>query len=218
VAELRTEEEQVQALKAWWDENGKSLLLGIAVALAAVLGWKGWQQQQATHADNASILYQNLLDSVVGAIGPQQDEAKLATANHLHDQLKADYEGTAYANYAALIMARVAVDQGELTKAVAELDWALANQPTESMFILATMRKARILADQGDVDKSLSLVDSLPVGGYAVSLNELKGDLFLLKGDIELARQSYQKAFDATTANNRPVLEMKLNDLAAEGS
>jgi len=218
VAELRTEEEQVQALKAWWDENGKSLLLGIAVALAAVLGWKGWQQQQATHADNASILYQNLLDSVVGAIGPQQDEAKLATANHLHDQLKADYEGTAYANYAALIMARVAVDQGELTKAVAELDWALANQPTESMFILATMRKARILADQGDVDKSLSLVGSLPVGGYAVSLNELKGDLFLLKGDIELARQSYQKAFDATTANNRPVLEMKLNDLAAEGS
>lgn len=218
MAELRTEEEQVQALKAWWDENGKSLLLGIAVALAAVLGWKGWQQQQATHADNASILYQNLLDSVVGAIGPQQDEAKLATANHLHDQLKADYEGTAYANYAALIMARVAVDQGELTKAVAELDWALANQPTESMFILATMRKARILADQGDVDKSLSLVGSLPVGGYAVSLNELKGDLFLLKGDIELARQSYQKAFDATTANNRPVLEMKLNDLAAEGS
>lgn len=218
MAELRTEEEQVQALKAWWDENGKSLLLGIAVALAAVLGWKGWQQQQATHADNASILYQNLLDSVVGAIGPQEDEAKLATANHLHDQLKADYEGTAYANYAALIMARVAVDQGELTKAVAELDWALANQPTESMFILATMRKARILADQGDVDKSLSLVGSLPVGGYAVSLNELKGDLFLLKGDIELARQSYQKAFDATTANTRPVLEMKLNDLAAEGS
>ena len=218
MAELRTEEEQVQALKAWWDENGKSLLLGIAVALAAVLGWKGWQQQQATHADNASILYQNLLDSVVGAIGPQQDEAKLATANHLHDQLKADYEGTAYANYASLIMARVAVDQGELTKAVAELDWALANQPTESMFILATMRKARILADQGDVEKSLSLVSSLPVGGYAVSLNELKGDLFLLKGDIELARQSYQKAFDATTANNRPVLEMKLNDLAAEGS
>lgn len=218
MAELRTEEEQVQALKAWWDENGKSLLLGIAVALAAVLGWKGWQQQQATHADNASILYQNLLDSVVGAIGPQQDEAKLATANHLHDQLKADYEGTAYANYAALIMARVAVDQGELTQAVAELDWALANQPTESMFILATMRKARILADQGDVDKSLSLVGSLPVGGYAVSLNELKGDLYLLKGDIELARQSYQKAFDATTANTRPVLEMKLNDLAAEGS
>jgi predicted negative regulator of RcsB-dependent stress response len=80
------------------------------------------------------------------------------------------------------------------------------------------MRKARILADQGDVEKSLSLVGSLPVGGYAVSLNELKGDLFLLKGDIELARQSYQKAFDATTANNRPVLEMKLNDLAAEGS
>lgn len=218
MAELRTEEEQVQALKSWWDENGKSLFLGIAVALAAVLGWKGWEQQQATHADNASIIYQNLLDSVVGAIGPEQDDAKLATANHLSDQLKADYEGTAYANYAALIMARVAVDQKELSKAITELDWALANQPTESMFILATMRKARLIADQGDVDKAVALVDGLPVGGYIVSLSELKGDLYLSKGEVDKARSAYQIALDATTSSNRPLLEMKLNDLAVEGS
>ena len=75
MAELRTEEEQVQALKNWWNENGKSLLLWIAVALAAVFGWKGWQQQQAVEAENASVLYQNLLDATVSALGPQGDQA-----------------------------------------------------------------------------------------------------------------------------------------------
>lgn len=218
MAELRTEEEQVQALKSWWNENGKSLVLGVAVAIAVVLGWRGWQSQQAAEAENASILYQNLLDAVVGAIGPQQDEAKLATAQHLASQLKDDFDSTTYANFAALIMARVAVEQGELEKALAELDWVLAHEPDESLLILANIRKGRILAAQGEVDKALSVVAATPTGGYGASLNELKGDLYLAKGDQTEARKAYQAAFDAAAANTRPILEMKLNDLAVEGS
>ncbi len=218
MAELRTEEEQVQALKAWWDENGKSLLLGIAVALAAVLGWKGWQDQQDAQAENASILYQNMLDAVVGAIGPQQDEAKLATATHISTQLKTDYEDSAYANYAALIMARVAVDQNQLDEAIAQLDWVIAHQPTESIYILAHLRKARILAAQDKVDEALTLINAAPVGGYKATIEELKGDLYLKKGDQAKARMAYEAASKESVASNRPLLEMKLNDLAAKES
>ena len=44
MAELRTEEEQVEALKSWWKENGKSLIMGVVIAVAAVFGWRGWNQ------------------------------------------------------------------------------------------------------------------------------------------------------------------------------
>ncbi|MCP4598920.1 tetratricopeptide repeat protein [Neptuniibacter sp.] len=218
MAELRTEEEQVQALKNWWNENGKSLLLGVAVALAGIFGWKGWQQQQAVQSENASILYQNMLDAVVGAIGPQQDEAQLVTAKHLAEELKTDYDSSSYAKYAAMIMARVAVDNNELDKAVTELDWVLANQPTESMFALASLRKARVLAAQGEVDKALSIVSGAPVAGYKASISELKGDLYLAKGDKAQARSAYSAALEASEVNSRPVLKMKLDDLAVEGS
>ena len=33
----RTEEEQVEALQRWWDENGRSTILAVVVALAALL-------------------------------------------------------------------------------------------------------------------------------------------------------------------------------------
>lgn len=219
MAELRTDEEQVQALKQWWDENGKSLLLGVAVALAAVFGWKGWQQQEAVKTENASILYQNMLDAVVGAIGPRQDEAQSATANHLAEQLKSDYTESSYAKYAAMIMARVAVDKNDLPLALQQLDWVLVNQPTESMFVMASMRKARIIAAQGDVDKALGLLGSVPADAHKASLEELKGDLYLQAGDADKARSAYVAATQALEDGMpQPLLEMKLNDLATKDS
>ena len=219
MAELRTDEEQVQALKQWWDENGKSLLLGVAVALAAVFGWKGWQQQQAVETENASILYQNMLDAVVGAIGPRQDEAQSATANHLAEQLKTDYTESSYAKYAAMIMARVAVDKDDLPLALQQLDWVLANQPTESMYALASMRKARIIAAQGDVEKALALLGAVPSNGHQASFEELKGDLYLQSGDAEKAKAAYMSAAQALDGKaQQPLLEMKLNDLATKDS
>ena len=177
MAELRTEEEQVQVLKNWWDENGKSLLLGVAVALAAVFGWKGWQQQQAVESENASVLYQNLLDATVSALGPQGDQAQYKIAESLAEQLKNDYDSSAYAKFAATIMARVAVDNDQLDKALTELNWVLENQPTVSMYVLTSLRKARILVAKGELDQALAIVKELPVSGYEVSIAELKGDI-----------------------------------------
>lgn len=217
MAELRTEEEQVQALKSWWNENGKSLLLGVAVALAAVFGWKGWQQQQAVESENASVLYQNLLDASIAALGPQGDQAKHKVADSISEQLKADYDDSSYAKYAAFIMARLAVDSEQLDKALSELDWVLDHQPTESMYTLATLRKARILAVKGDIDQALAIVSAVPVAGYEASIAELKGDLHLAQGNTAEAYKQYQAALLSAESNTRPVLQMKLDDLAEEG-
>ena len=40
MAEMRTEEETVQAIKDWWKKNGSSLLIGVGAALAIVFGWQ----------------------------------------------------------------------------------------------------------------------------------------------------------------------------------
>src|SRR5512135_990660 len=47
------EQEQVEALKAWWKANGTQTLIAIALAAAvglAVLGWKAWHNKQNAKA------------------------------------------------------------------------------------------------------------------------------------------------------------------------
>lgn len=217
MSEIRTEEEQIQAFKQWWKENGKSLILGVGLAVAIVVGWKGWQERQAIEAENASVLYQNLVDAVVSGIGPQQDQDQLATAKHLAGQLKEEYSDSSYANFAALVLARVAVESKDYDKALAEIDWVLGNEPTPEMKAVATMRKARLLAEKGDRDAALSLIAGLNTGSFKASVEELKGDLLLAKGDKDAARAAYEAAQAAAQQSGaRPLLNIKLDDLAVE--
>ncbi|MDI3323670.1 tetratricopeptide repeat protein [Pontibacterium granulatum] len=217
MSEIRTEEEQIQAFKQWWKENGKSLILGVGLAVAIVVGWRGWQERQAIEAENASVLYQNMVDAVVAGIGPQQDQDQLATAKHLAGQLKDEYSDSSYAKFASLVLARVAVESKDYDNALAEIDWVLANQPTQEMKVIATMRKARLLAEKGDRDAALKLISALNAGNFKASVEELKGDLLLAKGDRGAARAAYEAAQAAAQQSGaRPLLNIKLDDLAVE--
>lgn len=219
MAELRTEEEQVEALKRWWRDNGKSLLLTVVVALAAVLGWKGWQQRQAAEAASASVDYQNLLEAVVGSVNADKDKApaEITTAEHLSESLKKDHDGSVYARLGALLMARVDVEQGKLEKAVAEFDWVLSHKPSDAQKIVATLRKAQVLGEMGKTDDALALLDGVKPGSFEASYQELKGDLLLKAGKPDAARAAYQLAEKSAKGNgSRPLLNMKLSDLATE--
>ena len=219
MSEMRTEEEQVEALKTWWKDNGKSLLLGIALALAVVFAWRGWQNNQQVTAENASVVYQNLIQAVAVASAPNGTDDQRATARHLASNLKEEYGSTAYAQFGALLNARLAVDAGELDTALAEFDWVLAHSPDAGMQAIATMRKARVIAAQGDAQAAIALLEGLGAEHFTASVGELKGDLYLQLGDTDKARAAYQFALDAVEQKGtRPILAIKLNNLAIEGS
>ena len=58
------------------------------------------------------------------------------------------------------------------------------------------------------------LVNHQPASGQVASVEEAKGDIFHSQGDLEQARQSYQKALENTSEQvEKPILELKLADL-----
>lgn len=214
MSEMRTEEEQVEALKGWWKENGKSLLFMMAIALSAVFAWKTWQQKQLNDAESASITYQNLLDGVSGVLSAG-DSDQIATSEHFANQLKDDFETSEYAKFAALLMARVKVDQGKFTEALDELDWVLTHAPTAEMRNITLLRKARVYQAMGENQKGLDVIQALNAKEFSSSVYELKGDLLLASGKSMDARAAYLQALASSgNAGSNPLLNMKLEDLA----
>lgn len=218
MSDMRTEEEQVEALKNWWKENGKSLVLTLALALAVIFGWKAWQNNQRITAENAGTMYQNLVQAVQLASAPQATDDQRTTAAHLAKSLKDEYGDTAYARFGALFSARLYVDKGDYEAALNELDWVLAQSEDSVMKTVATMRKARVMAAMGDADKAITLLDGLKEPSFSVSVAELKGDLYLAAGAVDKARAAYQSAAADAPQGARPLLNLKLDSLAAKGS
>ncbi|WP_417534053.1 YfgM family protein [Marinobacterium stanieri] len=219
MAELRTEEEQINALKNWWNENGKSLVLGVAAAIALVVGWQAWQTRQEQQAAAASVLYQNLSEAVQLA-SVQADDSQYATAKHLAEQLKQEHEGTAYARFAALVLAAAAVRQEDYAQASTELDWAIAAaDETDDISRVATLRKAALLQQQSEEQAAVTLLKSLDAGTFEAERQELLGDVLKAQGQNEQAFAAYEAALEAAGGEQlRPLLKMKRDDLVGASS
>ncbi len=213
----RSEEEQIEAIQRWWKDNGKSLLSGICVVLVIWFGWTYWDKQQKTTAEAASDIYHDLMESVELLTSATDDkkENQTATATHLAETLKNDFGATAYAQYAALFMAKLAVEANQLDSAANELKWVLDHNPSENMKLLTTLRLSRVIYAQGKAEDALALIEKVDAGTLQTSYEEAKGDIYLGLGRADEARQAYNKAKGLVIGEPRgqTVLDMKVNDL-----
>ena len=65
MADYETEEQQVEALKNWWKENGTAVITGAALGIAALSGWRGWEWYQEKQAKEASDMFANVQEAVI---------------------------------------------------------------------------------------------------------------------------------------------------------
>jgi len=215
VEQYRTEEEQVEALRRWWNENGRSTVAAVVIALAAGFGWQAWKGHQQGQEENASDLYQAMLQQLGGdEMGAAQRDAVIGLA----EQLKADYSGSTYAQFAALQLARLAVNGGDLAEAEAQLRWVLgkADKGSDTEQV-AQLRLARVLAARGEAEQALAILDQAGSGPYEASIAMARGDILFGLGRRDEALAAYTSARLASVANpgqvNLATLEQKLQSL-----
>ncbi|MCP3867156.1 MAG: tetratricopeptide repeat protein [Gammaproteobacteria bacterium] len=199
-----SEEEQVEALKKWWKENGRSLIVGVVMGLGAVFGWQAWNQHQKSIADQASTRYEQLSQAV--SEGATESAAKQA------ESLIEDYEGTAYATFAALELGRIRLEQGDVPGAEAQLGWVLDNSDDRSFQQIARLRLARLLFSLDRLDEAEGLLDQSKKDSFQGEISELRGDIAWKRGDFNGARESYQEAL-AIGSGSASLVQMKLDDL-----
>jgi predicted negative regulator of RcsB-dependent stress response len=214
-----TEAEQIEILKKWWQENGRSTVAGVAIALVGYFGWSGWQAHQQAQNEAAADLYQQMTTAGEQDKSQPVDAAKVAG---IAEQLRSEYAGSVYATFAALHLAKEAVGKNDLAKAIEMLQWAQKQKPEKSLVPVVAIRLAQAQYAQGEYDAAVASL--APVHGLAAwhsAAAELKGDVALAQGQQAAAREAYRDALQALdesgSQDRRQNLEVKLADLAQEG-
>lgn len=209
-----TEEEQVEAIKSWFEQNGTSLIVGIVVSLAAVFGYQSWQESELASTENASSLYSDLTEAIVAGPLDTLSSEQISTGKFLAEQLKTEHPDSAYAHFAALHLAKLAVEADDLETAGKELEWIKSNSPERPVELIANLRLAIIKTAQKEYDAALALLDVDEAGAHVSSYQEQRGDIFLAMNKHEQAREAYKLAMDTIVEGQvKPVLQMKFEDL-----
>lgn len=213
-----TEEEQLEVLKRWWKEYGKSIVIAVLVTVGGYYAFTAWQNQQREQKEIASAKYEDLLAVVSVQPGEALAEQERATAVHLAGELKAGDSESLYAHNAALFLARIAVNAGELDEAASELNWVLANKPDIATEQVARLRLARVLIAQEKYDEAEGLL-ATPVDAFKSEYSEANGDIAKARGDLDVARAAYEQALADTNPQQQErvmLLQLKRDDLKVQ--
>jgi len=207
--DFETEEQQLEAIKKWWNDNAAVIVGGIAVGISAIFGWQYYQGESIAHSEKASVIYEQILSAQASpdATGESANE-QMTRVN----TLVAEYADTPYASLSALLLAKQQMAAGEYIKAQQQLDWVVNNARQDELKYLAKIRLARLYMTSQQADQALALLSqSFPESFQAMAL-ELKGDVLVSQGKSEQARAAYSQALILTGGVNR-WLQLKIDDL-----
>jgi predicted negative regulator of RcsB-dependent stress response len=200
-----SDDEQVEALKKWWNENGRSIVVGMVLGLGAVFGWQSWTQHQEQVASQASLRYEKM------AIAIQAGSVESAVKQG--EKIVTEWPESSYAAFASLDMAKIKLSQGDSEAVKQHYEWVLNNAKDPSLKQLARLRMARILLSTNNIEGAEALVAKADKDSYAGEFAALRGDIAKAKKEFAAARTAYTEALNSNAGNSR-IIQMKLDDLA----
>ncbi|MFO1435569.1 MAG: tetratricopeptide repeat protein [Gammaproteobacteria bacterium] len=210
MADYVNEQEQVEEIKKWLRENAAAVVVGLILGISAISGWRYWQAKERARAESASALFTQVIAANINN--------QAAQAEKVAQQIISDYGNTTYGSYAALMLAKLAVDKQDLQGARQQLNWVLEHGSDAALKRLAMLRLARVALAQGKPDEALAQLDKLPSSQIAsAEVAELRGDILMAQGKKDEAGKQYLNAYanvePAERSNESSTLALKLDDL-----
>ncbi len=204
---METEEQQLEEIRKWWREYGRTVVLGVVLGLSGIGGWSLWRGHLNTQAESASALYQRLLDTAI--------TSNAISAIAQTDALIEQFPDSSYAILGALVGARGAYQSQDTETAKRFLEWARDNGEILEVRNIATLRLARILSEEGQYENALQQLDTITNSNFGVLRYELRGDVLRAQGNNDGARDAYLEVLKDSDVSpaTRASVQIKLDNL-----
>jgi predicted negative regulator of RcsB-dependent stress response len=204
------EQEQVDALKAWWKENGKWVVGALVVGLLGFAGMQFWKSHQAGQAAEAAKLYAEVVKQVAS-----NDAKRIGDAA---DALVSRYGSSAYAPRAQMLAAQASLQARDVAHAKVQLQWVVEHASETGLQDTARLKLASVLLDEKKYDEALKQLDAAHPESFTGLYADLKGDVLSAQGKVAEARAAYQQALDKTDTKSgyRNLIQLKMDGLGAK--
>lgn len=206
---LTDEHEREEAVRKWWHEHWKPIALGIAIALAGLVGVRQYQAYQLSEDQKTAYEVYQLQKQI-----NTQGVNAATEAQAFLDQHK-----DAFGAILALDMANAQIRARNFEEA--EKFAAFASENGGDLIApQASIIKARLLTQSGKTDEALKTLDAIKSEAYKAEIAETRGDVYMTINDRENARTAYLAAIEANKAAKiqiSPMLQLKFDNVIAEG-
>lgn len=201
------EQEQLETIKAWWNDYGNLVILAVAACVITIAAFQGWRYYGHQQALAAVTLYDQLTQA------ERANDAK--KVRDIAVQITGKYAATPYAAMSALAAGRASFDSGDLAAAKVQLKWVIDNAKEDEVRDMARLRLASVLLDEKNYAEALALVQDKHLEAFSGIYADLKGDILVAQGKPAEARGAYQIAFDKSDAQSayRAMIQAKLDAL-----
>ena len=209
MADHLQEEEQIDAIKQWWQENKVSVIGAIVLTLGGSFGWSQYQDYTSATAIAAADTYDEIL--LERASGESADQLAM-----LADTIRDENGSIAFAEFAALQVAAAAAEEGNFEQAQIELEKVMAGVEVDSTLgQLAQLRLAKVKAALGQEEAAIAILE-LGSDSFPVSYAQVLGDIHLAAGREAAALEAYQtaKAASLMLAGQSGLIDLKVSGLS----
>ena len=204
------EQEQLDQLKAFWNQYG-NLISGLLIVIAgAYLSWFGWNWYQRDQGIKAGAMYEEFERALQAADAER--------AGRIFGDMKTRFPRAAFTGQAGLAAARLAAEKGQADAARADLAWVAESASESEYRTIARMRLAGQLLDENKYEEALKQLDGVEGDEFQALAADRRGDILLAQGKTDDAKAAYAKAWAAmgATLDYRRVVEAKLNVLGVD--
>ena len=209
MADHLQEEEQIDAIKQWWQENKVSVIGAIVLTLGGSFGWSQYQDYTSASAIAAADTYDEIL--LERASGESVDQLAM-----LADTIRDENGSIAFAEFAALQVAAAAAEEGDFEQAQSELEKVMAGVEVDSTLgQLAQLRLAKVKAALGQEEAAIAILE-LGSDSFPVSYAQVLGDIHLAAGREAAALEAYQtaKAASLMLGGQSGLIDLKVSGLS----
>jgi predicted negative regulator of RcsB-dependent stress response len=199
--QFATEEQQVEAIKRFWKENGTAIIFGAVLGLGGLWGWRYYTDTQVASKESASAAYNSMLESLANGDGVATTQAFIDNNNE-----------SSYGVLAGFIGAQAAVADDDFAGAASTLQAVVTAATDPALQNVARVRLARVQLELAQLDAAITTLNAITGTAFVAQQEAIRGDVLVAKGDLNAARDAYVKSLAAQPDIS---VQMRLDNLAS---